>query len=147
MLIEEALFSMLDADAAIANIVGNNIFPVTLPQYLQKEQAANPSYPAVVFSLVSRQRSDTHDGPTGLVESQYGFACLSRKYLEAKQLAEAVRLALHGQAAAMQAIYGDDVKGIYLDDEADDYIFDEVESLSLYEVAMTFVIQHSEVTS
>lgn len=154
MLIEEALYSMLAADTGIVGIVGThlvddvevpNIFPVTLPQYIQRDQTVSPSYPALVYSLIGRVREDTHDGPVGIVQSEYEIGCLALKYFQAKQLADATRLALHGKALELDAIYTDEVvNGIYLDDEHDDFIFDDVEHLSLYYIPQKWVIQHRE---
>lgn len=142
MLIEEALFNLLSNDSRITAITAQRIYPVTLPEF-QKSPAA-PSYPALVFALQARERLGSHDEPVDLVESRFEMSCLGQQYFAVKQLADAVRLALNGQAGALQALYGMEVAGISLEGERDDYVFDEVESLSLYYVPMDFLIQHKE---
>jgi hypothetical protein len=98
----------------------------------------------VAFELVARERQQTHDGPTVLVRSFFTVACMGPKYFDVKTLADAVRLALNGKSAALNALYDGIVKGVFLDNELDDYVFDEVEKLSLYRVPMDFHIQHDE---
>lgn len=140
MLIEEAIYSLLSNNIGVTAIVSERVYPVTMPQ-LEKGLTF---YPAVTFDLTARGRQQTHQGPTVLVESHINVSCLGPNYFQVKTLAEAVRLALNGKAAELRALYGDDVKGIYLDSELDEYVFDEVESLSLYHVPMDFMIQHKE---
>jgi len=140
-LIEEAVFKLLRLDAGIAAIVSGRIYPVTVPQ---KETAAR-SYPAVVYSLTTREREQSHDGPTGLVNSDFEIDAISADYFEAKRLANAVRLCLDGKAAELQTHYAEaGVKGVFLDDEKDDFWYDEIESLSLYYVPQRYVVQHRE---
>ena len=141
MLIEEALYQLLRDNPGVSAITEGRIFPVTIPQ-LEKDKTA---YPALVYTLTQRQRSQTHDGPDGLVKSYFQLECIAKKYtVEAKPLADAVRLAVNGKSAALAAIYGMHVKGVFLQDERDTYGFDEVEQLSLYDAEMDLIIQHRE---
>lgn len=141
MLIEEALFTLLSTNAGVIGIVEDRIFPVTMPQ-LEKDKTA---YPAVIYTLVQRPRSQTHDGPDALVRSFFQIECVAKKYTaEAKPLANAVRLALNGKSADLATIYGGHVKGVFLQDERDNFGFDEVEQLSLYDIEMDFTVQHKE---
>jgi hypothetical protein len=140
MLIEEAVYSLFSADTAIKEIVSDNIYPVTMPQ-LEKGKTF---YPALVVTLESRDREQTHQGPTGNVRSHFVMSCLGTKYFEVKQLADKVRLALNGKSAAMSALYDLKVKGIFFDGETDDYVFDQVEELALYHIPQSFTIQHWE---
>ena len=146
MLIEEAMVALLSANPRLTAQIGTRLYPVTLPEYLQQEQgaAATKSYPAVLFALMAREREQTHNGPNPLVASHFEIDVLSPSYSEAKQIAESLRLALNGKAAALAGYYGRDVRGVYLDEERDDYEWDAVEHLSLFHVAQKFVIQHNE---
>lgn len=147
MLIEEAVYSLLSTDAGVQAIVSDRVYPVTMPQF----NASDPRtlYPAVIFDLGQRGRQYTHQGPTVLVESHLNVSCVSETYLGVKQLANAVRIALNGKAAELNALYTyadgpNGVQGIYLDGELDEYVFAEDEKLSLYHVPMDFMIQHKE---
>ena len=140
MLIEEALFSLLGQSSGVTSIVGTRIYAVTMPQ-LEKGSA---SYPALVFGLEARERRQTHNGPTSLVQSSFTLSCLGAGYLETKNLADQVRRAVNGNAAGLKALYDGDVKGVFVENENDEYVFDEVESLSLYHIPIALVIQHDE---
>lgn len=140
MLIEEAIYTMITANAGLAALVEESIYPVVMPQ-LEKGRTV---YPAVVFSLEEREREQTHDGPTKLVKSYYDFSCVGRNYFALKAVANALRLAFNGKSAELAAIYQDEVKAIFLTSESDDYVFDEVEQLSLYHIPMKFTVLHWE---
>ena len=140
MLIEEAIYTMLTADAGLTALVAKRIYPVTMPQ-LEKGKTF---YPALVYSLAEREREQTHQGPTKLVKSHYDFSCIGQNYFALKTVANAVRLAFNGKAAALAALYQDEVKAIFLTGETDDYLFDEVEQLSLYHIPMKFTVLHWE---
>ena len=142
MLIEEAVYTIFKGNEGISGMIGNRIYPVTMPQ-LEKGKTF---YPALVFNLDSRERQQSHDGPTGLVKSHIQAVPLGPKYFEVKQLADKVRLALDGKRVELQAIYGEHVRGIMLESESDDYVFDEIEELGLYNIPMLFSIQHKEET-
>jgi|SRR5688572_48592 len=149
MLIEDALFTLLSQDAGVTGIVGDRIYPVRMPQ-LEKETTTTPaavSYPALIYTLVERPRTDTHDGPDGLVKSFFLLECIGKRYTaEVKQLANKVRLALNGKANLLASIYGDHVKRIALQDERDTWGYDDVEQLQLYDTEMDFVIHHRDST-
>lgn len=140
LLIEQALYAVMNSDTAIKDIVGENIYPVTVPQM---EKGGN-FYPAIVYGLEDRQREQTHQGPTRLVKSFFIVSCLGPEYFAVKQLATKVRLALNGKSSALMTQYGSLVKGVFLTSEKDDYAFDTVEELSLFYVPMSFTIQHWE---
>lgn len=139
------MYSVLSNNAAIKQIAGKNVFPVTIPQRSKDEEAKEPSYPAVVFALISRDREQTHQGPTKLVRSNFVVSCIGRKYLEeTKALADRVRLALNGKSGDLCTAYADFVKGVFVESEEDEYIFDEAEQLALYHVPIGVLIQHWE---
>lgn len=142
MLIEEAIYTLLTENADVTDLVGERIYPVTMPQ-LEK---GTTFYPALVFMLdePGRQRRQTHDGPNPLVASPITIVCVGPRYFEVKTLADKVRLAVNGKSAELESIYGNHVKGVFLEKETDEYWFDQVELLSLYSVPMEFLIQHKE---
>jgi hypothetical protein len=140
MLIEEALYSVLKADGQVKSMVEERIYPVTMPQ-LEKGKTF---YPALVFDLSSREREQSHDGPTGLVRSRFTVSVLGPKYFDVKTLANRVRLALDGKSNIIAGFYGGHVRGVFVENESDEYVFDEVEQLSLFHVPLDVMIQHRE---
>lgn len=140
MLIEEALAKMLAMHDGVKAIVANRIYPLTLPHY----ENQTTLYPALLYGLDKRPRSQTHDGPDGLVQSYYLLDCIAEKYIDAKRLANQVRLALNGKSAELAAVYGAHIKGVFLENEQDDYVRDMVENLSLYDIEMRLRIHHRE---
>gem|GEM_PF-1259694 len=140
MLIEEALYQFLMTNLEVTNIVSQRIYPVTMPQATPN----GASYPALVFGLERRERRQSHNGPSNLVESGYTVSCLGSGYFETKTLADKVRLALNGQAFGLASVFGKQVKGVFVDNENDDYVYDQTENLSLYHVPLALVIQHEE---
>lgn len=131
---------MLAMNDGVKAIVANRIYPVTLPQY----ETTKAVYPALVYTLDDRPRTQTHDGPDGLVQSFYILDCLAEKYIDAKSLAEKVRFAINGKSSELAALYGMQIKGVFLEGEHDSYTRDIVENLSLYDVELSLTIHHRE---
>lgn len=134
------MYQLLKTDDGVKAAVVERIYPVTMPQFAK----GATFYPAVVFSLASRERRQTHDGPDGLVRSHFNVDCFGRDYFDVKKLADSVRLAANGQSEKLASILGRHVKGVFLENETDDYVYDEVEELSLFVITQDFTVQHRE---
>lgn len=139
MLFEEAFYSQLAENSAVAAIVGDRVFPVEIPQF----EAGRQTYPCVVYQLAARLRLESHDGPSGTVESTVGVSCLSQDYFEVKKLAQAVRKA-NATVDATDPLAQVCLLTTTLQDETDLYEYDELESLSLYHVRQTYLMRHTE---
>ena len=108
MLIETAIFSILTADQEVVAIVGNNVFPNIIPQ--------DTVLPAITYQQISGPRDYTSDGESGLVESRYQLNCIAETYQGAKELFEAVRLAVTAYEGTVNGI---EIQRIHIEDEGD----------------------------
>jgi hypothetical protein len=86
----------LKANAGVNAIAAGRIYAQNLPQKIGAS-AFNP-LPAVVYSQIGGRRPQTMDGTGGLNDGRYQFSCQALDYKTAKQLSQAVRLALENLA-------------------------------------------------
>ncbi|MGB9780621.1 DUF3168 domain-containing protein [Caldanaerobacter sp.] len=84
MMLEQAIYGYVSTHAGVTALVGNRIYPLLLPQ--------NPTYPAIVYSRVSRIYEKDLSG-TVWNQSRIQFSCYAKKYSEAKAVAEQLRSA------------------------------------------------------
>ena len=135
MIIEEAMRRHLLANAAVAAIVVDRVYPKRLPQ--------KPSYPAIVYHRVGTARPMHMGGVDGYAEARFQLDAMARSFAEARELGEAIRLALAGYRGAMGAAGaepGVQVYGVFTEGELDDYD-DEFE---VYTSIQDFTFQHQE---
>lgn len=97
--LDKALFTLLTEDPSVAGIVGAAVYPPPAAQ--------NPTYPLVTYQQISGPRSYTHDGPDGMARARYQIDAWAKTSTEARELAEAVRVALSGYRGTVP---GTDVK-------------------------------------
>jgi hypothetical protein len=129
MLIEQALLTELLNQAALTNIIADRLYYVKAPQDVEE--------PYIVFFKVSSPREHSLTGASGLATARFQFSIFSMTYLEAKQIAGHIQLALQG----MNKVIGG-AGGVYaniLYDNEIDLTEDEV-----YHVAQEFIVIHSE---
>jgi hypothetical protein len=105
--IESALVTYLNTVASITAIVGARIYPLEVPQ-----QAA---YPAITYERESTEHVRSMQGESGLARTSLAVTCWARSYDTAKQLADAVRLAIDG----FQGTWGTTQVASHLLDETD----------------------------
>lgn len=87
--IEEVLPFFLMADAAVAALVDDRVYPLVIPI-----EAARP---AIAFQRISTpEREDAFDGPVGSVTARIQLTFESTTYTDAKRLARACRRRLNG---------------------------------------------------
>jgi hypothetical protein len=77
------------ADSAITNIVGNRFQPMVMPQEGQGSVASH-QMPYVTYIVSDQTSLETQDGLTGTKRCSVRFECVSTKYDEAQDIAEAV---------------------------------------------------------
>jgi len=129
-MIEEALYSLLSGDAAIAAIVGNKIFPLTLPQF--------SDLPAINFiRIATTGREITHSGTSRTASPIFQINCFATTSLAAKQLVVAVVSKLSGYSGTVGGVKIFFAKVV---NEAD--IFDT--ELGVFQVAVDVEIVHAE---
>lgn len=121
MSIEKALVSLLNSDADVNAKVGSRIFPVFVP--------TGQSLPAITYQEISGVRDSTMKGASGLVNARFQINCWTKKYREARELADLVRTALSPEddsypattegvsISAIMLLNENDVPSIHTDDE------------------------------
>jgi hypothetical protein len=85
---EQAVFAVLAANAAVAAIVADRVYPTVLPQ--------SAEVPAIVYTRVSADHTHTLGGASSLASGRVQVNCWADSYAEAAELARAVRLAVQG---------------------------------------------------
>ncbi len=89
MTVEEGLYAFLTTNGAISALLASRVYPLRLPQ--------NPTYPAVVYKVVSEKQPMTHGGtPGGLVTIRVQFDCHGGTYTLSKQLKNVLKAELDG---------------------------------------------------
>lgn len=107
------LRTFLLADGTISGIVGQKIHPLRFPP--------TPAYPAILFSIITGDRSNHYRGADGLAAPRIQFDCYATTYLGAELLAEALRKRVNGFKGVMGGSPGTTVQGIFYDSERDFY--------------------------
>ena len=102
MILAEALFAHLAADAGVSGLVADRIYPLLMPQ--RTGGAVADGYPAVVYESTGANFEDatTLDSKT-VPFAVYRFSMFALDYPTAKRLQSRVIGALHGFAGTMPA--------------------------------------------
>lgn len=93
---EENLIFFLQNFAELVVLEADRVYPEVLPEL--------PTLPAMVAQEISRVPGYSHSGDSGLDEVLMQFSCWGNSPLEAKQVADALRLAL-GRKMYWQAAF------------------------------------------
>ena len=125
--IEEAIFTLLQSLSPITDLVGTRVYPLQMPQ--------NPTYPCLVYRLISDRSLDWVEGDGGMYWPRFQFDCFAQSYGQAKRLARTLRLQLSGYSGLVGEI---DLCRISFLNEVDD--FEPV--AEVYRVAVEFRIQY-----
>lgn len=94
--IEEAIYSVLSSTPIVTDQINTRIYPVQAKQ--------NPTYPFVVYSLVSDRSLQWLSGPGGMYWSRFQFDCYGRSYRQAKNLAYSLRDVWDGYSAIVGSV-------------------------------------------
>lgn len=108
MSVESELYTWLSSDAAITAVVGTRIFPQRVPQ--------GKDFPAITFQVIFGDHVHDLKASAGLGRPIFQVNAISPSYLEAKDLAELIRLRLQG----FRGVWGTlDVRAVLLNNLAD----------------------------
>lgn len=129
MILEELLISKLQEASSITDVVGSKIY------YSTADQNAVAPY-IVVSSIDVFDREIHHSGAAAIARSRIQFDCLGRSALEAKQVANLVRVLFHGQRHTGTGIT------IFLGRAASQVQFEELNHG--YREALDVIFTHSE---
>lgn len=86
-MITNGIVSLLLNNSTIAGIVGRSIQPIPAPEDLS-------DYPVIAYQVASDVSDYTLTLPTGVTTTRIVFDCLAQRYLDARNLALAVKAAL-----------------------------------------------------
>jgi len=108
MSVESAIYSILAHNGPVAQHVGTRIRPGRANQ--------NDSLPFLIYERISTERFPHMEGDTGLEHVRMQVSCWGATYESAKEVAEAVRSALHMYRASNVGQGGDlwDVRRIFM---------------------------------
>lgn len=87
-MIESTLAALLLANTELAQLVGDRVYPLAIPQ--------EKPLPAVAYQKISGPRIHTMSGPTDLSNPRVQFTAWALSYGDAKRVIERLRLAIYG---------------------------------------------------
>lgn len=87
------LWTYLQTQTGLTALIGARLHPVQLPQ--------NPTFPAVVFTKISKPRIVSQQGDSGLSNPRYQFTCWAVRHSVAVQIAGEIRISLSGFKGTM----------------------------------------------
>lgn len=83
---EQTLFACLNNDSGVGALVNGRVVPLFVPQ--------DGAFPCVVYQKISGPRVHSLKGQSGLARIRIQISCWALSFPEAKQVCEAVRLAI-----------------------------------------------------
>lgn len=101
--VNEALYELLTANAGVAALVGDRVYPVKMPQ--------KAAFPAIVYAKSGGARSHSNDGSSGFNRAVFALDCWAASLAQASAVANAVRLAVDGYRGT---VLGVDFNGVFL---------------------------------
>lgn len=133
MTIQSSLYAFLSADAGVDALVGNNIFPLVIPDQVFDEVTRRP---CIVYSGQSVDRTKTFCETIALQRQTFGIDCYAKTYEQAHAVAASVKTALLDYVGPMGDVTVSDVA---LENEFDLLDLEP----GLFRVALSFVIWHA----
>ena len=129
-MISNAIYSFMIATAGITSLTGTRIYPMILP--------VGHAWPAITYHGDDHNLIQTYDGQTGLTRSYYQIDAWAQTYIEAQQLATAIRAAFKNCTGSMGAV---SVSHVTLDTGPIAIYEDNLEA---FRVSQTFSLWHNE---
>ncbi len=88
-MLPDGIVAFLLTQATITAVVNNRIQPIPAPEDLSQ-------YPLITYQSPSDVSENANDGPVGVTTMRIVFDCLAQRYLDARNLARALKLVLNG---------------------------------------------------
>lgn len=134
--LKQALYQHLTADAEVAAIVSNRVYPGVAPK--------DAPLPYITYQRISSQHERHMTGRAGVAHPRMQINCWSSSGITLETLVNEVRLALDRFAGAMGTV-ALNVLGAYLENIRDDQLLQAGASETVYHKAsMEFIIWHAE---
>ncbi len=105
---ERALHAILSTTGGVTQLVGDRIYPIQIDQ--------GAGLPAIAYQQISGPREHNVSGPIGWVQSRYQITAWATTYIEAVDLATAIRLAVDGFSGTSAEL---EIDHIFVVDEGD----------------------------
>jgi hypothetical protein len=109
-MIEEAIVSLVTANAAVKALIGTRLYPNLIPEKAQ--------LPAAAYQLTSTGTNYNHSGQSSIATPELGFTFDSRSYDEAKAIGAAVKAVLSGYRGTVGTVK---IGSVFLKDEFEAY--------------------------
>jgi hypothetical protein len=93
-MLTNGVVAYLLTQTAITAIVKQSIQPIPAPEDLSQ-------YPLITYQSPSDVSDNANDGPVGVANSRIVFECKALRYLDARNLALAVKAALNGYSGTL----------------------------------------------
>ena len=93
-MLTNGVVAYLLTQTAITAVVGQCIQPIPAPEDLSQ-------YPLITYQSPSDVSENANDGPVGVANSRIVFDCKALRYLDARNLALAVKAALNGYSGML----------------------------------------------
>ena len=93
-MLTNGVVAYLLTQTAITAIVNQSIQPIPAPEDLSQ-------YPLITYQSPSDVSDNANDGPVGVATSRIVFECKALRYLDARNLALAVKAALNGYSGTL----------------------------------------------
>lgn len=108
---EAVLRSALIANATVAGLMGDRVYPVVAP--------ASAALPFVTWRRVAIRRQQTLGAPMGMPVTSVEYSIYGGTYEQAREVADAMRLVLDGYGGTVN---NTEVKQTSLEQESDDFV-------------------------
>jgi hypothetical protein len=93
-MLTNGVVAYLLAQGPVTSIVNQRIQPIPAPEDLSQ-------YPLITYQSPSDVSDNANDGPVGVATSRIVFECKALRYLDARNLALAVKAALNGYSGTL----------------------------------------------
>lgn len=124
---EPAIYALLAADAGVSALVGARIYQGRLPQ--------DPTYPALVYQVVSEQMDTAYDGAVGPGTQRIQVDSYDDDYPGSRALDAAVKEALTGARGTYATVQ---IEGVF--QAGSRYLYEEDPTLRLHRWSSDFFV-------
>jgi len=93
-MLTNGLVAYLLEQPSISDVIGKRLQPIPAPEDLDQ-------YPLITYQSPSDVSQNANDGPVGIATTRIVFDCLAQRYLDARNLALALKFILNGFAGAL----------------------------------------------
>jgi hypothetical protein len=135
-MIQSALVARLESVSGVTSIAADRIYPLMIPQHVYSEATKQP---CIVYTRTNVQRRPTFCTSVGLIATGFRVDSYARTYVQAVELAAAVKTALIDFTGSWGSP-AQTISRVMLDNEFD--LLDP--EPGLYRVSQTYTVWHIE---